>query len=109
MDNNNMLSLLENSSQSILLRIAQRVRKRRLEKNWTQKLLASKAGIPLPTYRRFEVQGEIALHKLVLIAIALQAEDEFETLFSKRMYENMDELLNSTQATYTRKKGTKNE
>ena len=57
----NILALLNKTPESILVSIAGRVKLRRLDKNWTQKLLASKAGIPLATYRRFELKGEISL------------------------------------------------
>ncbi|MBP1615224.1 MAG: hypothetical protein H6Q13_2672 [Bacteroidetes bacterium] len=46
--NNNILSLLDKTPTSILTTIATRVKQRRLEMNWTQKFVASKAGIASP-------------------------------------------------------------
>ncbi len=107
MINDIILSLNKNSPDDILSSIAKRVKARRLEKNWTQKRLAERANIALPTYRRFERTGEISLHGLVMLAIVLEAEDDFETLFSTRTFQNMDELLNA-QKNQTRKRATKN-
>ena len=104
----NILALLNKTPESILISIAGRVKLRRLDKNWTQKLLASKAGIPLATYRRFELKGEISLRGLSMVAIALGLEGDFESLFSTKSYQSMDELLESNK-TIERKRGTTND
>lgn len=108
MINDNILLLLDKDPESIMLSVAHRIKRRRLERCWTQKLLASKTGIPISTYRRFELKGEISFHNLVMIAIVLDTEDDFATLFSLRNYQNMDELLNSNKP-IKRKRGVKNE
>ncbi|MDR2844388.1 MAG: helix-turn-helix domain-containing protein [Candidatus Symbiothrix sp.] len=101
-----ILTLINQSPKIILTGIAERVKLRRLEKNLTQQHLASRAGIPLATYRRFERTGDIALRGLVMLAIALDMTDEFLQLFSAKTYQNMDELLNATKK--TKKRATKN-
>nr|WP_320059766.1 helix-turn-helix transcriptional regulator [uncultured Bacteroides sp.] len=106
--NNNILSLLDKTPTSILTTIATRVKQRRLEMNWTQKFVASKAGMPLPTYRRFESKGEVSLRGLVMIAIALGAEDDFSSLFAMQNYQSIDDLV-SKKAESQRKRGGKNE
>jgi len=106
--NNTILSLIDNTPTSILLDIASRIKLRRLEMNWTQKLVASKAGMPLATYRRFESKGEVSLRGLVMIAIALDAEDDFSTLFGLQLYQSIDDLVNK-KAESQRKRGGKNE
>ena len=88
--------------------IAQRVKQRRLEKGWTQKMLAAKAGLSLPSYRRFESSGEISVRSLVMLAFALDMIDEFETLFSSKTYQSIDDIVKSEQ-TKQRKRGHKNE
>ena len=88
--------------------IAQRVKQRRLEKGWTQKMLAAKAGLSLPSYRRFESSGEISMRSLVMLAFALDMIDEFETLFSSKTYQSIDDIVKSEQ-TKQRKRGHKNE
>lgn len=108
MINDNILSLLDKTPDSILTTIAVKVKERRLERNWTQKFLASKAGMPLATYRRFERAGEISLRSLVMVSIALGAEDDFDVLFSTKNYQSIDELIDSND-NKQRKRATKNE
>jgi transcriptional regulator with XRE-family HTH domain len=102
----NILSLINKTPNAILTGIAERVKTRRLEKNLMQEELASRAGIALATYRRFERTGEIALRGLIMLAIALDMTDEFSQLFSVKTYQTMDELLNAT--TKKRKRASKN-
>ena len=106
--NDNILSLIDKTSNLIMSGIAQRVKQRRLEKGWTQKMLAAKAGLSLPSYRRFESSGEISVRSLVMLAFALDMTDEFETLFSSKTYQSIDVIVKSEQ-TKQRKRGHKNE
>ena len=106
--NDNILSLIDKTPNLIMSGIAQRVKQRRLEKGWTQKMLAAKAGLSLPSYRRFESSGEISVRSLVMLAFALDMTDEFETLFSSKSYQSIDDIVKSEQ-TIQRKRGHKNE
>lgn len=106
--NDNILSLTDKTPNLIMSGIAQRVKQRRLEKGWTQKMLAAKAGLSLPSYRRFESSGEISVRSLVMLAFALDMTDEFETLFSSKTYQSIDDIVKSEQ-TKQRKRGHKNE
>ena len=106
--NDNILSLIDKTPNLIMSGIAQRVKQRRLEKGWTQKMLAAKAGLSLPSYRRFESSGEISMRSLVMLAFALDMIDEFETLFSSKTYQSIDDIVKSEQ-TKQRKRGHKNE
>ena len=103
MDIDNILSLIELSPNTILQGIASRVKARRLELGYTQQELADRAGIPLPTYRRFERSGEIALRSLVMLGIALDATAVFADLFAEKSYASIDELL--VMATREAKRG----
>lgn len=77
-----------------MLSVCSRVRERRLELNLTQAELAQKAGMPLPTYRKFERTGVVAFSKLLQVALALDALDDFDVLFSQRRYLSTDDVLN---------------
>ena len=57
------------SVHGVLAGIAQRLKSRRLEKNFSQKDFAKRAGIGYDAYLRFENTGEITLRNLVLCAI----------------------------------------
>ena len=91
----NILAIINNSPEAIIKRIAERVKARRLEMDLTQAALAKRAGIPLPTYRRFERTGEISLRALVTLATAMSATAEFATLFTTKSYSSMDDLLSA--------------
>lgn len=81
--NDNILSLISKTPDSLMLGIAERVKLRRLEKGWTQNMLATKSGVSLASYRRFESSGEMSLRSLVMLAFALDMTDEFEALFQQ--------------------------
>ncbi len=96
------------NASAIINTIAQKVRRNRLELNLTQKALATRAGISFGSLRRFENTGEISLKSLILIAIALDATDEFDMLFTKQKYQSIDQLVNEKQS-ITKKRGRKTE
>ena len=107
MINDNILAIIAKTPEALMRGIADRVRERRFEKAWTQKMLAAKAGITLPSYRRFETTGEISLRSLVMIAVVLDMTDEFETLFNSRTYQSIDDILKA-ELPKQRKRGNKN-
>ena len=100
--------IINKSPDSILKGIAGRVKERRLELNLTQKAFAKRAGVGYDAYRKFENTGEIMLRNLVLCSIALGGEDGFMELFTKKSYQNIDELL-KMQEVKKRKRGSRNE
>lgn len=104
---NNILSVNGGNLHDVSLQIARRVKDRRLELNLTQEGVAVRAGLKLPTYRRFERTGKISLEGLIHIGFALNVLCDFEVLFSKRQYQSLDEVL--SEETVNRKRGSKNE
>lgn len=104
---NNILSFNSQNPNEIAIRIAARVKTRRLELDLTQEGLASRAGIKFATYRRFEQTGEISLRGLLLIGFALNSLSEFDILFAQRQYKSLDDVINESDN--NRKRGKKNE
>jgi transcriptional regulator with XRE-family HTH domain len=100
-----ILSIIENSPKTVIVGVAERVKQRRLERALTQKELAKRAGIPLPTYRRFERTGEISFSSLVLLGMALGMTAEFGELFNTKTYSGIDDLLRQSKK---RKRGKRN-
>lgn len=92
---------------AIVKDIAARMRDRRLELNLTQIGLASKSGVSLGTLKRFENCNEISLKHLLMIAVVLDATEEFALLFSKRQYESIEEVL-KTSTKKKRERGKRN-
>ncbi|MDR3072832.1 MAG: helix-turn-helix domain-containing protein [Clostridiales Family XIII bacterium] len=106
--NDTILALIEKSPDAITTRLAQRVRTRRLEMNLTQLALATRAGLSYATYRRFETTGEISLHNLVMIALALGTSDDFSVLFATRKYESIEQIVREKKDSL-RQRGRQNE
>ncbi|MFA6951142.1 MAG: XRE family transcriptional regulator, partial [Lentimicrobiaceae bacterium] len=48
--------------------------------------------------KRFENHYEISLRYLLMIAVVLDATEEFNTLFSKQRYQSIDELLRAKES-----------
>lgn len=88
--------------------IASRVKERRLEQNYTQKAFSNRAGVGYDAYRRFENSGEITLRNLILCAMVLDMLTDFDTLFTQKSYQSMDDLLKSKE-TKKRQRASRNE
>ena len=101
-------TIINNSPDSILKKIAERVKEKRLERNMTQKAFAKRAGVGYDAYRNFENSGEITLRNLVMCAVVLDEMDAFAEMFTKKTYQSIDELL-KMQKKKKRKRGSKNE
>lgn len=93
-----MIELTINTPASEAKELANRVKKRRLALRLTQAQLAQRAGMPLPTYRRFEQTAQISLQGLLSIASALNALDDFHLLFATNTWNTMDEMLAASQS-----------
>ena len=92
-----MLPLELQTPSEIGRRLAGRVRALRLARGWTQQELAERAGITLPTYRRFERTGRIAMERLLRIAVVLDARAGFDQLFALPPAQTLAELQARTQ------------
>ncbi|RUA25082.1 MAG: XRE family transcriptional regulator [Bacteroidetes bacterium] len=80
---------------SIAKKLAQRMRKRRLFLNMSQKLLSEKSGVSWGSIKRFESSGEISLKNLLKLALTLDALEEFHSLFPEKEYNSIDDILKS--------------
>jgi len=78
----------------IIKNIVGNIRKRRKELTLSQQDLAVKSGVSLGSIKRFENKLEISFSSLINIAIALDCEDSFLTLFSKKKYNSIEDVLN---------------
>lgn len=106
--NDNILSLIGKTPDSLMSGIAQCVKQRRLEKGWTQKMLAAKAGVSLSSYKRFELTGKISLRSLIILAFVMDMTDEVETLFKSKIYQSLDDIKKAEQPKQ-RKRGNRSE
>ncbi len=81
------------SPNEISMNIVKRMRARRKEKKITQVALSKAADVSLGSIKRFERTGEISLSSLVKISFALGCEEDFQTLFSKKGYASIQEVI----------------
>ncbi len=93
-----MISLEQQLPGDVLAGIAERMVARRKEQGLTQADLAAKAGVSLGSLKRFEQTHRISLFSLVCIAFALGCEDDFDTLFSRKSYASIDEVIRERKA-----------
>ena len=74
--------LLSVTPAQVAIEIADRVRDRRLARGWTQAELAERAGLALPTLKLFERTGQVSLDRLLRIAAAFGALEDFRAPFA---------------------------
>ena len=86
----------------ISIEIATRLKARRLSQNLTQVGLALRAGMSVPSLKRFEKTGEISFVSLLNIALVLDCLDECERLFAN----NPKPTSLFTDEPKTKKRGT---
>lgn len=105
--NSNIIQLNVKSVSEVCREISSRVKQRRLELNLSQQGLASRSGVNIETYRKFERTGQIALMNLVKIGLALQSLDDFDILFSQEKYQNIEDVIQ--RKAVNRKRGKKHD
>ncbi len=90
----NINLLNQKTPKEILEIIVQNVKKRRKSLKISQKKLSEKSGVSFGSIKRFENKHEISFSSLINIAIALDCEDDFTELFSKKTYNSIEEIIN---------------
>ena len=90
-----MIQLTQKTAPQIAEDIALRVQKRRKERHLTQSELSTKAGVSFASYKRFEQKHEISFGSLIKIAIALDMEKDFESLFATPQFSTIEEMFAS--------------
>ena len=91
------------------IKIAENMRARRLHLDLTQKGLADRSGVPLPTLRKFEQKGTISLESFLKLQMVLGGlEDFLEVTEVKEIgFSSIDDVLKS-EIKHTRKRGKRN-
>lgn len=87
-----MLPLELQSSRELARTLAARVKALRLQRGWTQREAAERAGLAVATYRRFERTGSISLERLLKLAVVLDARSGLDQLFALPPARSLDEL-----------------
>lgn len=74
------------------LELDERMRARRLDREWPRAVLAERSGVSEATIKLFEARGQITLSRLLLLARALGALGEFDALFAPRPAKTLAEV-----------------
>lgn len=90
----NAFLLKQKTPREISTELVKRIQKRRRTLKLSQSHLAEKSGVSLGSIKRFETKCEISLTSLIKIAIALDLDREFDTLFTQKTYNSIDEIIN---------------
>jgi len=87
-------------------KLAENLRERRLAMNLTQKGLAERSGVALPTLRKFEQKGAISLESLLKLLMVLGGLEELvkATKPAQAAFASIDEVLRANDKP-TRKRG----
>ena len=102
-----MLNINLSTPVSMIQTLKDKFKERRLSLDLTQEGLATKSGVSLGSLKRFEGSGQIALESLLKLALVLECLDDFNTIADKKELQvnSIDELLKTTSASKTKKRG----
>ncbi len=84
--------LLLKTDLELLNELAGKCRELRLRQNMSQRDVAERAGVALPTYRRFEQAGQISLERFVAVVRALNRLPELAGLLNPPPVADLREL-----------------
>ena len=80
------------SADDLAIRLAENVKRRRLEKGLSRKALSMMSGVPAPTIAKFEQQHSISLVGFLALAKALGYTEALKSLLAEPVYTTMEEL-----------------
>ncbi len=102
-----MLNINLSTPSSMIQTLKDKFKERRLSLDLTQEGLATKSGVSLGSLKRFESSGQIALESLLKLALVLECLDDFHSIADQKELQvnSIDELLKTTSASKTKKRG----
>ena len=72
--------------------LALRLRERRLEQNWSREELAHRSGVSTASIKRFELNGEIALKRLLALCFVLHDLDAFDQILKPSRIQSIADI-----------------
>ena len=81
------------TTDEIIMDVAIRFKKLRIVKKISQQELALMSNVSYGTIKRFETSGEISLHALTKLCIALDCVNEIKSLFKNITFNDIDEVI----------------
>lgn len=74
--------------------LVEKIKQHRKKLKISQVQLVTKSGVSLGSIKRFESKYEISLNSFIKILIALNLEQDLENLFTQKIYNSIDEVIN---------------
>jgi transcriptional regulator with XRE-family HTH domain len=93
-----MIAMQLHTPQEVQALLRERVRTLRLQQGLKQTTLATRAGVPIASYRRFERTGRGSVQTFLRVAHALGRLDELSTLLEAPAIRTIDDLEASSAA-----------
>lgn len=81
------------TTDEIIMDVAIRFKKLRKIKKISQQELALMSNVSYGTIKRFEASGEISLHLLTKLCVALDCANEIKSLFKNISFNDIDEVI----------------
>jgi len=78
----------------LIVKLSTLIEKERRFQAMKQNELATRAGIPLPTYKQFLYQDKISLENMFKLLFALKLHDNIAGLLQEKEYSTLDDLKN---------------
>ena len=85
--------MLFETTDEIIMEVSKRFRKLRKSKKINQQELSLISNVSYGTIKRFETTGEISLHSLTKLCVALDCVDEIKSLFKKIAFNDINEVI----------------
>lgn len=76
----------------LMTSLANKLKKRRLEKGLSREALSDLSGVPAPTIAKFEQKYSISLASFVALVKSLGYTNDIKNLISQPLYNTMEEL-----------------
>lgn len=89
----NNIFLTQKTPNELNMILAKRIAGIRKRRKISQKELSSKSGVSLGSLKRFEQTGEISLLSFSKLSIALELDDELESLFKNTPFLSIEEVI----------------
>ncbi len=102
-----MLNINISTPTTMMQRLKDKFKQRRLALELTQEGLATKSGVSLGSLKRFEKSGQISLESLLKLSLVLECLDDFNAVAVPKEIQakSLDELLAKTAQTKVKKRG----
>ena len=85
--------MLFETTDEMALNVAKRFQRIRKIKKVTQEELAKISNVSFGSIKRFETSGEISLHSLIKLCVALNLVQNITDLFSDIPYQSIEEVI----------------